>query len=341
VEMRESTGGRRPVSLRFNPNARFTLAIHINHDFNTHLALLDMNHDVVDEAGIFLKGSPSVEALVEAVDSQTQLLMGKNGIEIDRLMGSGVAIPGVFNREKGIVQATTSRLLSNISLRERLEARLGTEIMIENDANMAALAQSISMHRRMSNLLFMYFSAGIGLGIIIDGKIYSGTSGFAGEIGHTRWLVSLPQAEDTRGVDLKSLVSMQNVLMQYYADEHSEEEVSRDSERLTAGFLAACEKQEDKALGVLRRTGQIIGFVVAALADLFNPEMVILGGNIAPYLDLLLPVVREHARQASFTAQSVDLWIAGASDVESLILRGCGEVTFQEWLQNTSILDSA
>jgi predicted NBD/HSP70 family sugar kinase len=276
---------------------------------------------------------------VEAVGKQSEALMAKNHIRPDQLMGSGVAIPGVFNREKGIVQATTSRLLANINLRERLEARLGTEVFIENDANMAALAQSISLHRRMTNLLFIYFSAGIGLGIIIDGRIYSGTSGFAGEIGHTRWLIA-SSGKDALSEDLKSLASMDSVLRQYDEGRHTDEEIKGNADRYIGEFLDACRKQDDRAIAILRKTGQIIGFVAAALADLFNPEMVILGGNIAPILDILLPVVREHARQASFTAQSEDLWIAGASDVESLILKGCGEVTFQEWLKNASILDS-
>jgi predicted NBD/HSP70 family sugar kinase len=133
---------------------------------------------------------------------------------------------------------------------------------------------------------------------------------------------------------------MENVLRRYDGGRHSEGEIRDNLERFAADFVAACRERSDKATNILRKTGQIIGFVVAALADLFNPEMVILGGNITPVLDLLLPVVREHARGASFTAQSEDLWIDGASDVESLILKGCGEVAFQEWLKSASILDS-
>ena len=90
----------------------------------------------------------------------------------------------------------------------------------------------------------------------------------------------------------------------------------------------------------MRKTGQIIGFVAAALADLFNPEMVILGGNIAPFLDQLLPIIRETAREASFIAQTMDLWITSASDDESLIFRGCGEVTFQQWMKSSNIVES-
>ena len=98
---------------------------------------------------------------------------------------------------------------------------------------------------------------------------------------------------------------------------------------------------EQKALSHLRKTGQIIGFVVAALVDLFNPEMVTLGGNIAPFLDLLLPIIREKVREASFTAQTMDLWINSASDDEALIFRGCGEVAFQELIKRASIVDMA
>ena len=339
--LRKSSGGRRAAEITFNPTARYSVALHIEHHLGIRLALLDLSNNVLEEIVIQPSASPSVDDLIAELATKLQAQLERHGIDPSLLIGAGVAIPGMFNRTTGVVQATTSPVLANLNLKDRLERELGCPVYIHNDADMAALAFNIEHSQDARNILLIYFTVGIGLGIVADGDVYTGEAGFAGELGHTRWGCPLESGSPSSGTELKSIISAQSLLAEYHGKPIDDMEFHANWQPLMTELRDQYSSGERRAVELLRERGRFLGQVVGTLADLFDPGVVALGGHIDPILPIWLPIIRERARETSFYAQNRDLVIRDAPNLEKLILTGCGEAAFQEWIKTSNIVEPA
>ncbi len=336
-ELRESAGGRRAAQIRFNPTARYTLGLLIEHDLRVRLALMDLDNTVVEELVIEASTVATVDELIDLIAERHRQQLERHGIDRSIVIGAGVAVPGVFNRTSGVVQATTSSALANLNLKDRLESALGYPCHLHNDADMAALAFSIAPEQDVENFLLIYFTEGIGLGIVINGDVYVGHTGFAGEIGHTRWGYDPLGENGSASAELKRLVSVQSILAEYFNKPLESDEFRHDWLRLMDELRRHHGDGEARAIELLRRTGRLVGQLVGTLADIFDPGVVAIGGRIQSILPVWLPIIREQARSSSYLARHRDLMITEARDVDAYILAGCGETAFQEWLKSSEI----
>jgi predicted NBD/HSP70 family sugar kinase len=337
-ELRESSGGRRPAQLQFNARARFSLGLSIRHDLQVHLALLDLHNQVVEELIIAPPQNGSVDDLIEELSARYRDQLTRHELDPGMVIGAGVAIPGVSNRTTGAVEATTSPLLANLNLRDRLEEALSCPVYIHNDADLAALAFSKAREQDEENILLVYFSEGIGLGIVIGGEVYAGETGFAGELGHIRWGHVVGSGEGGEGLELKRLVSVPAMVSEYFGEAEAETKPRHDWQAMLREIQRQYEDGDPRAHELLQRGGRIVGQLVATLADIFDPGLVAIGGEVQPILPTWMPIVREHARKASFVAKHRDLMIIDAPELDAFVLAGCGEMVFQQWITHSHIV---
>ena len=217
----------------------------------------------------------------------------------------GIAIPGLVNRQTDRVIA--SRDLPGI-VRENLHAELmeatGLRFELENDANAAAYGEfKIGAGRGSRDLFYITIGEGIGGAIILDGKLWTGASGFAGEVGHI--------TIDTEGAEcqcgntgcLETVASAPNIVRR------ANERLSRDTFSLsklamnkdfTADDMAREAKEgDDFSSMMIERTGKYIGTGVASVINLLNIERIVLGGGVMQAGDLILnPIIQEAKRRA-------------------------------------------
>jgi glucokinase len=218
----------------------------------------------------------------------------------------GVAIPGLVNRFTDRVVASTEL---PTAVREDLHAELmkatGLRVELENDANAAAYGEYIVGAGRASrDMFYMSIGKGIGGAIILDGKLWGGASGLAGEIGHI--------TIDTEGIEcvcgntgcLETVASAPNIVRraQERLDRDSTSSLSRlaMNKEFTADDVAREAKNDDDfSLMMIERTGKYIGTGVATVINLLNIECIVLGGGVMDAGDLiLLPVIEEAKRRA-------------------------------------------
>lgn len=240
----------------------------------------------------------------------SELRQGANQIE-----AVGLAVPGLVNR-------TTDRVIESRDLpstvRENLHAEFieatGLRFEIENDANAAAYGEfKIGAGRGSRNLFYITIGEGIGGAIILDGKLWTGASGLAGEVGHI--------TIDTEGDEcicgntgcLETVASAPNIVRR------ANERLSRDTFSLsklamnkdfTADDMAREAKDgDDFSLMMIERTGKYIGTGVASVINLLNIERIVLGGGVMQAGDLILnPIIQEAKRRAfqpSFEATEI------------------------------------
>jgi glucokinase len=217
----------------------------------------------------------------------------------------GIAIPGLVNRQTDRVVA--SRDLPG-TVRENLHAELmettGLRFELENDANAAAYGEfKVGAGRGSRDLFYITIGEGIGGAIILDGKLWTGASGFAGEVGHI--------TIDTEGAEcqcgntgcLETVASAPNIVRR------ANERLNRDTfslsklamnKEFTADDMAREAKEgDDFSLMMIERTGKYIGTGVASIINLLNIERIVLGGGVMQAGDLILnPIIQEAKRRA-------------------------------------------
>lgn len=219
---------------------------------------------------------------------------------------AGIAIPGLVNRETDRV--ISSRELPSI-VREDLHAELtkaaGVRVEIENDANAAAYGEfKVGAGRGSRDMFYITIGEGIGGALILDGKLWTGASGFAGEVGHI--------TIDTEGLEcecgntgcLETLASGPNIVRRarerLFRDGTSSLSKLGVNKQFTAADVAhEANNGDDFALMMIERTGKYIGTGVASVLNLLNVERIVLGGGVMDAGELILnPIIQEAKRRA-------------------------------------------
>ncbi|HEX8181657.1 MAG TPA: ROK family protein [Pyrinomonadaceae bacterium] len=218
----------------------------------------------------------------------------------------GVGVPGLVSPETGrVVVSTDLPTAVRADLRAELQQATGLPVTLENDANAAAYGEYVAgAGRGGRNLFYITIGAGIGGALILDGRLWRGASGFAGEIGHI--------TIDPDGIlctcgnvgCLETVASAPNIVRRTH------ERLLRDSTSslsrlgLAKDFTAAdiareANNGDDFALLMLERTGRYIGTAVATVINLLNLERIVLGGTIMDAADLILhPIIREAGKRS-------------------------------------------
>ena len=219
----------------------------------------------------------------------------------------GVGVPGLVSPQTGrVIISTDLPAVVRVDLRAELEKATGLRVTLDNDANAGALGeQSVGAGRSSRNLFYVTIGTGIGGAIILDGKLWRGASGFAGEFGHI--------TIDPEGVEcvcgnvgcLETVASAPNIVRRTH------ERLMRDSTSslsrlgLNKDFTAAdiaheAKNGDDFAAMMIARTGRYIGTAIAAVINLLNTECVVLGGGVMDAGALILDPIIEEAQRRSF-----------------------------------------
>ncbi|MBI3995610.1 MAG: ROK family protein [Nitrospirae bacterium] len=204
---------------------------------------------------------------------------------IRRLQGSGprpsavgIGIPGFIHRKKVcILRSPNFPGWRNVPIRDLLEPRLNLPVLIENDANAAAFGEAwIGSGRGARSLLYLGLGTGVGGGVVLDGRVWHGREGLAGEIGHITIDPKGPVCGCGNHGCLESYASATAVVRSYA------EKAGRPVTGLTARDVALLARgRNQKASAVYRELGRALGIAIADLLNIFDPERIVIGGGVA------------------------------------------------------------
>lgn len=247
--------------------------------------------------------------------------------------GVGVGSPGLVDVEEGVVRFSPNFPgWLDVPLRSILQEATGLPVALENDANAAALAEKeFGAGRDFSNFVFVTLGTGVGGAIVLDGKLFRGPWGTAGEIGHMTVDPDGPKCNCGNYGCLERFVGIERIV------ERAREKlrawkgrtvlldmVGEDLDGLTPEHLSEAAKLGDElALRVWEEVGTYLGIAFASVANLLNPEAFVLGGGVSRAGEVLLGPIRETIRKRAMkvpaglvrvlTAQVQDAGIVGAS----------------------------
>lgn len=251
-------------------------------------------------------GTSSPQEMIDLITKEVHGILQKEGLDLCKAKGVGVGFPGHLDFTEGVT-LTSSNLpqWENIPLRDILEERLKIPVFLDNDANLAALAEHrFGAGKGSKDMVYVTVSSGIGAGIIIDGKIYRGSRGTAAEIGHTLLDINGPLCTCGQRGCLMAMASgigianMAKVAIRQGRKTLINDLISNDVNQITAEVIARAACQGDKLAENLFQQAQIyLGIGLANLVEILDPEMIIVGGGLCETKETFLEVVRESAVQ--------------------------------------------
>ena len=298
-----SAGAGRPATLlEINPEAGCIIGVELGVDFVAAVLTDFVGATLWREQETADPTEPPEKILKQTQALVNRAMTASHQIQLPAV-GIGLAIPGTVDIDEGTLIFAPNLHWHNIPIREIFAKLTGLRVYIENDANAAAVAEHLfGTARQNTDFLFVFAGVGVGGGLFLNGQLYRGKNGHAGEIGHSPISADLSQAIcycGNRGC-WELYVNQDSILerMRLRLDGKRESVISNLMREQHTGLSLTLIKQaadagDRQALDSLSEAGAALGQGFANLINILNPEKIVLGGPLSIAGDYLLPVIRE------------------------------------------------
>lgn len=330
----KSSTGRPGILLQLNPGAGAIIGVEIGVDFIS-VVLTDFAARILwrhqertdrreEQAAILRRAMSNIQAAVQHATRHDM-----------PVLGLALGVPGLVDVESGTLLYAPNLLWENVPLRQMLEARFHFPIYVDNEASIAAFGESyFGVARGSRNVLYVSAGVGIGGGLVLEGRIFAGGSGFAGEVGHmTMEPNGLPCNCGNRGC-WETLASQAAVFRRVHecivageATPLSRYKNGKRESLTLAVVLRAAEEGDPVARRALMETGRYLGIGLANLVNALNPEMVVFGGTLSVAKEFLLPVIQQTIaeRALRWSSRSTQIVVA-AYNSDACVMGGVAMV---------------
>lgn len=266
------TGGRRQVLLKLNPAMGYALGLKLMEN-RVVCAVTNFEARVLHYQDQPLTTDGHPELVSDALAQIVRSVMVTSGLKPEKFFGVGVGLAGVIHGSAGRVHFSPFFGWRDVPLAAMLQARTGLPVTIENDVNTLTLTEHLfGAGRHYNNVVVITVGRGIGMGMIINGQLYRGARGGAGEIGHI--IIDLARsASDPLAGSLEQMASDPTVLESYRA-------MRKASDHLDLNFLVQQANAGDaRARTLLAQSGEQLGVGLATVVNILSPEMLIISGE--------------------------------------------------------------
>ena len=276
------------------------------------VGVVNERHKIIAEGSIHTITDIPFEEQVRHIVDCVLSTVSAAGLTQDDIESVGVGIPGIASRKTGEIIKCTNMGWNHVPFRTVFTGMLDKPVMIENDANVAALAESMAgVSAGSSSSVFITIGTGIGSGIIIDGRIWNGAHGIGGELGHV--ILDLNGVPCTCGnhgcleryCSATALIRMAREAVSVHPDSMLLSSVENDLSRIEAKTVFDCANEGDSvARTVLSHYISCLAQAIASVVNLLDPEIIVLGGGVSKAGHHLLdPLVREFPKYVVFKDQ--------------------------------------
>ena len=312
----ESTGGRKPIIVRFLPDARYSFGVCITPS-KIRIVLINFKLEIIKEEEFKLsKKLESIDIIMNKIKQCIDELVDRFKIPKDKIIGVGFSLPGTVNEEKLLLVNAPNLKLYNIDFR-KYEKLYNYKLFIENEANAAAYAETfLNPDKVRKNLVFVSITEGIGAGIMINDNLYKGNNKHAGEFGHMT-IVKDGELCNCGKKGCWELYASEKALISKYNEEFNVEDKNlKEFFRLT--------KTDGKAKEILYNYIDYLAEGIKNIILITDPEEIIIGGKIAYYEEYF----KENLIMKIF-------------EENSLYIKGECTLSFSKLKENASILGVA
>jgi glucokinase len=273
---------------------------------NLRIAAISGEGELLEKLTFGSQGAPSRDQVIDQMCEAIQLLSGKHK-PAGKFLGAGIGIPGIVDLQTGMLRKSANLPgWEEYPVRAEIERRLGARVVLENDANVAALGEQwLGAARGIENMAVVTLGTGIGGGIVLGGKIWHGMNGMAGEFGHvTIERDGHPCGCGSRGCAEQYASASAIVRMAREAiasgDAPSLAKAASSDAAFSAELIYKLAIQGDEhARRIFCSFGRALGVLLAGMVNVLNLEMFVLGGGVSSAWDVYAPDMFEELRERS------------------------------------------
>jgi glucokinase-like ROK family protein len=344
LDAMESKVGRPGIALALRPDGGAVIGVEIGVGFIS-VILTDFVANILWRGSSeFSLEKPQIEIISEAEKLIDQAISFAEEKHL-RLLGIGLGVPGLVNVQKGELLFAPNLGWQNVPLRLMWNQRFHLPLYVENEANLGALGEYyFGVGRDVDNFIYLSSGVGLGGGVIINGKLFTGGRGFAGEIGHIQ---RDPQGElcgcGRRGcweTQVGPRAVLQRVKRAIEADSgNTLEYVNGDLKNLTFNQVVDCALQGNQLCrSALEEVGKNLGTGIADLANIFNPQMVVIGGAFSYAREIILPILENTISNETLTAVRDDLRVKFSEHGADACVLGAIAVVLDDILREIALV---
>ena len=322
----ESSGGRRAILLEFNCNDRFVLGIKIGLD-GIIIGLINMKSKVLDQHFIPSPIKSNEKIVLEVLIKAIRDLINKKHIKAKKIVGCGIGVSGLVNQKEGILVFSKILGWKKIRFKELLEKEFDFPIFIDKDVNVLTLAEKrFGVGKKINNFICITIGKGVGAGIVINGDIYHGSYGGAGDFGHIIIDKDGPLCYCGKRGCLETFSSDQfiiNKIKEALSDQQGT--IIKDLNSITVDtVLKAAQEGDEVSKNIFQEVGENLAIGIVNLISLFDPELIVVGGEGVKAGELIFPTMRKVVRDNFPYKKEIKIvplqpgeegWIIGAAEL--------------------------
>lgn len=280
----QSSGGRKPLLIAFNPNYKFVLSLEINVN-HPMIALYDLQGKIVTKVKLSMPSKIKEDAFLNKIYLEIEEMMTDEAIKDERIGVITVSTPGIINEETGDIYANPQfNDWKKVNLVKELKNRFNKKVIVKNDISMAALGEKhYGIGKNYKNLIYISSTLGIGAGLILNGKLYEGLNKAAGEIGY---FVTKDQINSNKNLENEYAMPMILRKIKQSLDQNQDsllyELTTGKTDQLTLDKVVECINLADPyVLSVINEAAIAYGIAINNISILLDLECVIIGGALA------------------------------------------------------------
>lgn len=260
------------------------------------------------------------EDAISGIVKQINNLISSQGLSIDNISGIGIGCPGSVNDKQGVIQYANNLEWHNVPLKAELAKYFPVKIEINNDANVATLAEvKYGVAKNYSSAIMLTLGTGVGGGIVIDNKIFSGSDGLGAELGHHTLILGGNTCTCGRKgcfevyASATALINQTKKAMLEDKDSIMWEYSGNSIDKVDGKTAFECAKLNDStAIKVRDKYIEYLGEGIINMLNIFRPEVIIIGGGISAQGDYLISLVKEYLKKEhyGYACVQIDILIA-------------------------------
>lgn len=336
-----STGGRKPTLVELNSRQGYVIGIDVG-PVNMIAILTDLSNNVITKTKRPRPEGPMNEVITSSIEMVYEIIE-KSKVDKNKVKGVGLGISGVIDAVAGTVRDTDAArgqtTGSYVAVKSMVEKEFNMPTFIGNDATVAAFGEKrLGLEQEVNDMLYIY--SDVGCGIIIKGEIYCGAGGSAGEL---QLSIDNPYAEKLAsyikdpaylkpwGVDLGITNEAKKILAKEKGGSKILDLAGGNIDDINIDMVIEAAKAEDKlALELLENAAQHLGVRIAYLINLFNPEIIVIGGGVEKAGELFLGPIRQTVRALAFEEPANTVKIIPSRLGDSAVALGAAALVLRE-----------
>ena len=274
---------------------------------NLRIAAVNANGDVLGKISTDAEVARGRDYVLDEMCKNVRALAARFGGD-SRTVGIGIGVPGIINRQTGLVHESPNLPgWRDYPVRDEIERRLRTHVILENDANAAAFGEKwLGVASQVDDVCMLTLGTGVGGGLVLQGKIWHGMTGMAGELGHI--------TVDPHGAkcgcgnqgcleQYASATAVKRMAAEAVARGEAPElarAMSRDPEFSAKAIYQMALESDEPALQIFRNVGRALGIALANMINVLNLPMYVIGGGMASAWDVFAPALLDQVQKRSF-----------------------------------------